>query len=40
LSTVFMHAHVSSDDELLLRKTYDLYAMGVASRTNDQRAVR
>eukprot|EP01133_Synstelium_polycarpum_P012886 gene12886-15137_t len=30
LSTVFTHAHVSSDDEVLLRKTYDLYAMGVA----------
>lgn len=40
LSTVFTNAHVSSDDELLLRKTYDLCAMGVAPRTNDQRAAR
>jgi len=40
LSTIFAHARVSSDDELALRKTYDLYALGVAPRTHDQRADR
>ncbi|MHC8381262.1 DUF262 domain-containing protein [Pseudomonas sp. LB3P14] len=40
LSTIFAQSHVSSDDELALRKTYDLCAMGVMPRTHDQRAVR
>ncbi|WP_223507728.1 DUF262 domain-containing protein [Pseudomonas sp. BF-B-25] len=40
LSTIFAHARVSSDDELALRKTYDLYALGVTPRTYDQRAAR
>jgi hypothetical protein len=40
LSTIFAQSHVSSGDELALRKTYDLCAMGVISRTHDQRAAR
>lgn len=40
LSTIFAHSSVSSDDEMALRKTYDLCAMGVMTRTHDQRAVR
>ncbi|MDR6927858.1 DUF262 domain-containing protein [Pseudomonas sp. BE134] len=40
LSTVFAQAHVCSDDEMALRKTYDLCAMGVTPRTYDQRAAR
>ncbi|KKX68103.1 DUF262 domain-containing protein [Pseudomonas putida] len=40
LSTIFTHARVSSGDEVALRKTYDLCAMGVMPRSMDQRAVR
>lgn len=40
LSTIFTHSHVSSADEVALRKTYDLYALGVTPRTHDQRAAR
>lgn len=40
MSTVFTHAHASSDDELMLRKTYNRCSMGVAPRTNNHRAVR
>jgi hypothetical protein len=40
LSTIFAHSSVSSDDELALRSTYDLYASGVTPRTHDQRAAR
>lgn len=40
LSTVFTHSCVSSNDELALRKTYDLYAMGVVPRAHDQRVLR
>jgi len=40
LSTIFVHSSVSSDDEMALRKTYDLCAMGVAPRVPDQRAAR
>jgi hypothetical protein len=40
LSTVFAQSHVSSDDEVALRKTYDLCASGVTPRTHDQRAAR
>lgn len=40
LSTIFAHSSVCSGDELALRKTYDLCAIGVTPRTHDQRAVR
>ncbi|MHC8339307.1 DUF262 domain-containing protein [Pseudomonas sp. HLT2-19-2] len=40
LSTIFAHSTVCSDDELVLRKTYDLYAQGLAPRAHDQRAVQ
>lgn len=40
LSTIFAHSSVSSDDEMALRRTYDLCASGVTPRTYDQRAVR
>lgn len=40
LSTIFAQSYVSSGDEEALRKTYDLCAMGVMSRTHDQRAAR
>lgn len=40
LSTIFAQSHVSSGDELALRKTYDLCAMGVMPRTYDLRAAR
>jgi hypothetical protein len=40
LSTVFAQSHVSSGDEVALRKTYDLCALGVAPRTHDQRAAQ
>lgn len=40
LSTIFTHARVSSGDEVALRKTYDLCALGVVPRSFDQRAVR
>lgn len=40
LSTIFSHARVCSDDEVALRKTYDLCALGLAPRSFDQRAVR
>lgn len=40
LSTIFANARVSSGNEVALRKTYDLCAMGVMSRSMDQRAVR
>jgi hypothetical protein len=39
LSTVFADSSVCSDDELALRKTYDICALGVAPRTHGQRAV-
>lgn len=38
LSTIFAHSSVSSDDEMALRRTYDLCALGVVPRTHDQRA--
>lgn len=40
LSTIFNHARVSSGDEVVLRRTYDLCALGVVPRSFDQRAVR
>lgn len=40
LSTIFTHARVSSEDEVALRRTYDLCALGVVPRSFDQRAVR
>jgi len=40
LSTIFAHSSVSSDDEMALRRTYDLCALGVVPRTHDQRAAR
>ncbi|MHC8324602.1 DUF262 domain-containing protein [Pseudomonas sp. LB1P83] len=40
LSTIFACSSVSSDDEIVLRRTYDLCALGVTPRTYDQRAVR
>lgn len=40
LSTIFTHSQVSSGDEVVLRKTYDFCALGVAPRTHDQRATR
>ncbi|MNL54013.1 hypothetical protein D3C87_1773040 [compost metagenome] len=40
LSTIFAHSSVGSDDETALRKTYDLYAQGLAPRAHDQRAAR
>lgn len=40
LSTIFAHSSVCCDDELALRKTYDLYAQGLAPRAHDQRAVQ
>ncbi|WP_448675635.1 DUF262 domain-containing protein [Pseudomonas sp. LY-1] len=40
LSTIFTHARVSSGDEVALRRTYDLCALGVVPRSFDQRAVR
>ncbi|MGY2277561.1 hypothetical protein ACW9H0_08000 [Pseudomonas monsensis] len=40
LSTIFTHARVSSGDEVALRGTYDLCALGVVPRSFDQRAVR
>lgn len=40
LSTIFAHSSVSSDDEMALRRTYDLCAMGAMTRTDDQRAVK
>ncbi|MFJ2689180.1 DUF262 domain-containing protein [Pseudomonas sp. NPDC087336] len=40
LSTIFAHSTVCSDDELALRKTYDLYAQGLVPRAHDQRAVQ
>mgnify|MGYP001111509346 CR=1 FL=1 len=40
LSTIFAHSSVSSDDEMALRRTYDVCALGVAPRTQDQRAAR
>ncbi|MNG03846.1 hypothetical protein D3C84_869430 [compost metagenome] len=40
LSTIFTHSHVSSGDEVALRKTYDLCAMGVMPRVLHQCAAR
>lgn len=40
LSTIFAHSTVCSDDELALRKTYDLYAQGLAPRAHDERAAQ
>ena len=40
LSTIFTHVRVSSGDEVALRRTYDLCALGVVPRSYDQRAVR
>lgn len=40
LSTIFAQSYVSSGEEQALRKTYDLCAMGVISRTHEQRASR
>lgn len=40
LSTIFTHVRLSSGDEMALRRTYDLYALGVVPRSFDQRAVR
>ncbi|MNL01358.1 hypothetical protein D3C87_1218260 [compost metagenome] len=40
LSTSFANSRVSSGDEVVLRKTYDLCAMGVMPRSMDQRAAR
>lgn len=40
LSTIFAHSSVSSHDEMALRRTYDLCALGVTPRTYDQRAAR
>lgn len=39
LSTIFAHSSVCSDDELALRKMYDLCALGLAPRTHEQRTV-
>lgn len=39
LSTIFAHSSVCSDDEVALRKTYDLCAIGLMPRIHDQRAV-
>jgi hypothetical protein len=39
-STIFTHVRVSSGDEVALRGTYDLCALGVVPRSFDQRAVR
>ena len=40
LSTIFTHVRVSSGDEVALRRTYDLCALGVAPRSFEQRALR
>ena len=40
LSTIFTQARVSTGDEAALRKTYDLCAQGVVSRSFDQRTFR
>jgi len=40
LSTIFAHARVSSADEVTLRRTYDLCAMGVMPRSFEQHANR
>lgn len=40
LSTIFTHVRVSSGDEVALRRTYDLCAQGVVSRSFDQRTSR
>ena len=40
LSTIFACSSVGSDDEMALRRTYDLCASGVTPRAHDQRAVR
>lgn len=40
LSTVFTHSQVSSGNEVALRNTYDLCAMGVVPRAHDQRVAR
>lgn len=40
LSTIFAHSSVCSEDEIALRKTYDLYAIGVVPRTYHQRVVQ
>lgn len=40
LSTIFTHMRVSSGDEVALRRTYDLSALGVVPRSFDRRAVR
>lgn len=40
LSTIFTHVRVSSSDEVALRRTYDLCALGVVPRSFDQRAIR
>lgn len=40
LSTIFANARVSSDDEMALRRTYDLCARGVTHRTHDQRTIQ
>ncbi|NHN68998.1 hypothetical protein G7W60_14250 [Pseudomonas fluorescens] len=40
LSTIFTHMRLSSGDEVALRGTYDLCALGVVPRSFDQRAVR
>lgn len=40
LSTIFTHARVSSGDEVTLRGTYDLCALGVVPRSFEQRASR
>lgn len=40
LSTIFAHSSVCSGDEMALRRTYDLCALGVTPRTYDQRVAR
>lgn len=40
LSAIFTHVRVSSGDEVALRRTYDLCALGVVPRSFDQRAAR
>jgi hypothetical protein len=40
LSTIFTHARVSSGDEVILRRTYDICAQGVVPRSFDQRTFR
>ncbi|WP_432668114.1 DUF262 domain-containing protein [Pseudomonas umsongensis] len=40
LSTIFAHSSICCDDELVLRKTYDLYAQGLTPRAHDQRAAQ